>query len=40
VVVTRPEAGELVVLEAGSLAAVRTIAVGEEPHQIAFAGRE
>lgn len=36
-VVARPSAGELVVLDAKSLATVRKIAVGKEPHQMAFA---
>jgi DNA-binding beta-propeller fold protein YncE len=37
IVVARPEAGELALLDVKSLTTVRTIAVGGEPHQIVFA---
>ena len=39
VVVARPQAGELVLLDPETLDTVRKIGVGKEPHQIAFGPR-
>jgi DNA-binding beta-propeller fold protein YncE len=36
IIVARPEAGELVMLDSKGLTVVRKIAVGEEPHQMVF----